>query len=119
VRIDRKIVGDITVLAFTGEFDAMDLGDAHQALGGAIEEDCTRAVFNLSGLTFINSMWIGYLLKTGRDLKARGGELVLSEPSRFFERVGTAIGVGRVITTFPTDQAALEHFGEDGSGPVA
>jgi anti-anti-sigma factor len=114
VRIERNTVGTVTILAFTGDFDAMDLADAQATVGGALEAGCTRAVFNLSELTFINSMWIGYLLKTARDFKERGGELVVSEPSRFFERVAQAIGVEKVVTTFPTDQAALEHFGMDG-----
>lgn len=115
MKIDRRTVGEVTVLAFTGDFDAMDLADAAATMGGALDEGCTRAVFNLRDLTFINSMWIGYLLKTARDLKDRGGELVISEPSRFYQRVGQAIGVEKVVTSFPTDQAALEHFGADGS----
>jgi len=115
VKIERKTVGAINILAFTGEFDAMDLADANEKMGGVTDEGCTRLVFNLSDLTFINSMWISYLLKTNKDLKAQGGELVLSEPSRFFQRVGQAIGLEKVFEIFPDDSAALKHFGEDGS----
>lgn len=115
MKIDRRTVGDVIIFAFAGDFDAMDLADAAATMGGALEEGCTRAVFNLRELTFINSMWIGYLLKTARDLRARGGELVVSEPSRFYQRVGKAIGVEKVVSSFPTDQAALQHLGEDGS----
>ena len=111
MKIERKSVGDITILAFAGEFDAMDLADANQAMGGVTDDGSTRLVFNLSGLTFINSMWISYLLKTNKDLKAQGGELVLSEPSRFFQTTIKHLGLDGEFRVFPDDQAALEHFG--------
>ncbi|MHC4163973.1 MAG: STAS domain-containing protein [Planctomycetota bacterium] len=114
MRIERKTVGNVTILAFAGEFDATDLAEADERVGVVVAEGRTRLVANLRELTFIDSMWIGYLLKTARRLKARDGELVLSEPSRFFQRVGQAIGIDRVFEIFPDDRAALEHFGEDG-----
>jgi anti-sigma B factor antagonist len=114
VRIQRNTIGNVTVVAFSGEFDAMDLPAVDAEMEGIIQEGCTRLVFNLRDLTFINSTWISYLVKTNRDLKAREGELVLSEQSRFFQRVGKALGIDRVFTIVPDDQAALEHFGEDG-----
>ena len=115
MKIERKTVGSINILAFTGEFDAMDLADANEKMGGVTDEGATRLIFNLSDLTFINSMWISYLLKTAKDLRAQGGDLVLSEPSRFFQRVGQAIGLEKVLETFPDDQAALEDFGAGGA----
>ena len=115
MRIQRNTIGSVTVVAFAGEFDAMDLPAVDQEMEGIVQEGCTRLVFNLRDLTFINSIWISYLLKTSRDLKAEDGELVLSEPSRFFQRVGKALGIDRVFTIVPDDQAALKHFGEAGA----
>jgi anti-sigma B factor antagonist len=115
VRIQRNTIGSVTVVAFAGEFDAMDLPAVDAEMEGIIQEGCTKLVFNLRDMTFINSTWISYLIKTERDLKARGGELVLSEPSRFFQRVGQVLGIERVFTIVPDDRAALEHFGEDGA----
>ena len=115
MRIQRRAVGNVTIVAFTGEFDAMDLPAVNAEMEGMIQEGCLRLVFNLRDLTFINSTWISYLLKTSKDLKDAGGELVLSDPSRFFQRVGQALGLERIFSVFPDDQGALEHFGEDGS----
>jgi len=114
VRIQRNTIGSVTVVAFTGEFDAMDLPAVDEEMEGIVQEGCKQLVFNLRDLTFINSTWISYLVKTSRDLKAQSGELVLSEPSRFFQRVGKALGIDRVFNIVPDDQAALDHFGEDG-----
>ena len=112
--IQRKTVGSVTILSFTGEFDAMDLREVTDEMAGVLGEGGERMVFNFRDLTFIDSTWISYLVKTAKDLKAQGGELVLSEPSRFFSRVGQAIGIDRIFKLFPGDREALEHFGEDG-----
>ena len=114
MNIDRKTYGTVTVIAFAGEFDALDMPSVREAMEGTVDDGCQSLVFNFRELTFIDSTWIGYVLHTARELKARGGELVLSEPSPFFTRVGSVLGVDKILPMFPDDQAALDHFGEGG-----
>ena len=116
MKIERKTFGSVTVLAFAGEFDAIDLPAVLETMKGVVQDGCDRLVFNFRDLTFINSTWIGYVIQTAKGLRARGGELVVSQPSPFFGRVGKVLGVDRILKVFPDDGAALQHFR---GGPAA
>jgi anti-anti-sigma factor len=114
VRIERKTAGNVTILAFAGEFDVVDMPATIEKIDGLIAGS-NRLVFNFSELTFINSSALGYLLKTMRALRNQGGELVYSEAAKCFRNVVEVYGVVNVFKAFPDDRAALEHFGETGN----
>lgn len=110
MKIERKEVGDATVLTFAGEFDAFNLPDVRAKLDTIVTQGKPRIVFNLHGLKFINSSAIEYLIKLRRDLDAAGGELVLSRPSKFFHSAITTLGIERIFKTFETDEDALDYL---------
>jgi anti-anti-sigma factor len=109
MHIEKQTAGDVVVLAFTGEFDAAHEPQLVKEIDGMIE-DATQVVFNVEGLTFINSSGLGYLLKTVKTLRDAGGDLVFSQPSRPFRNIVEVYGVAAVFHVCETDQAALEHF---------
>jgi len=113
VRIERKTAGNVTILAFVGEFDAANVPSTIEETDGLIE-GCVKLVFNFRELTFIDSSGLGYLLKTMKVLRDRNGELVCSEPAKCFRNIIDVYGVGRVFKIFATDRAALAHFAEAG-----
>jgi anti-sigma B factor antagonist len=113
VRIDREQVGEVTILAFVGEFDAADKPAMLEEIDALIEGS-KQLVFNLNEVTFISSSAIGYLLKTMKALRNRGGELALSEPAKCFRNIIDVYGIEHVFKVFASDRAALEHFGETG-----
>ena len=93
MKIERKTAGDVTLLAFTGEFDAFNLPTISEKLDNLIQTGVKKLVFNLRLLKFINSSALGYLIKTHKRLKEIDGELVLSEPSKFFQSTITTLGI--------------------------
>jgi anti-sigma B factor antagonist len=119
MKFERKPAGNVTILAFTGEFDGFHLPRVSEEIDALIEKGCTRLVFNLRRLKFINSAALGYLIKTGRRLKERDGELVLSEPSAFFQTTIKTLGIDQIFRIYPDDQEAVGYFhdagGEEGS----
>ncbi|MHC4974609.1 MAG: STAS domain-containing protein [Planctomycetota bacterium] len=114
MRIEKQTVGAVTILAFQGEFDAAGTPEAIEETDKLIE-GCARVVFNLRGVTFINSSGLGYLLKTAQALEDQGGELVVSEPAECFKKIVDVYEVDKVFHVCPHDLAALAHFGEGGS----
>ena len=114
MRIERKAAGNVTILAFAGEFDAANVPETIEETDELIEGSL-RLVFNFRDLTFIDSSGIGYLLKTMKVLRDRNGELVCSEPAKCFRNIVDVYGIGQVFKIFASDRAALEHFGEPGS----
>ena len=115
MKIDRKQAGDVMILAFTGEFDAFNLPTISEKLDALIEKGVAKLVFNLHLLKFINSSALGYLIKTHKRLRELDGELVLSEPSKFFQTTITTLGIDQIFKIFPTDEEAVKYF-HDASG---
>ncbi len=115
MKIERKTAGDVTLLAFTGEFDAFNLPTISEKLDNLIQTGVKKLVFNLRLLKFINSSALGYLIKTHKRLKEIDGELVLSEPSKFFQSTITTLGIDQIFKIFPVDEEAIKYF-HDASG---
>jgi anti-anti-sigma factor len=106
VRIDRKRVGQVDVLSFVGEFDRAPLVE----LDALVEEGRIRLVCSFRGLTFVTSPVIGHLVKTAKQLKTRGGEIVFSDPSRFMQATIQTLGLDQIFEVFPTDALAIRHL---------
>jgi len=109
VRIERRQVGQVDVLSFTGEFDASKVPLAE--IDALVEEGRIRLVCSFGGLKFITSPVIGYLVKTAKRLKGRGGEMVFSEPSRFMRATIQTLGLDQIFEVFPSDDEAVAHLG--------
>lgn len=110
--VEKQTAGDVVLLAFAGEFDAAGDTAELQELDELIGESA-RVVFNFRDLTFMNSSALGYLLKTTKTLRDRGGELVFSEAARAFRNIVEIYGLGPLFKVFPNDRAALAHFGAE------
>ncbi len=109
MQIDRKVAGDANILSFSGDFDAFNLPKISEKLDALIQTGIVKLVFNLKNLKFINSSALGYLIKTQKRLKELDGELMLSEPSKFFQSTVATLGLDQVFKIFATDEEAVMH----------
>ena len=108
--------GNVTLLKFHGELDATGV-PAISELDSLVEQGATRFVFNIQRLTFIDSSGIAFFIETLARLRESQGELVLSEPSKFFQTVISTLSLERIFKIFPTDEVAFKYFdGADGGG---
>ena len=114
MKIERKQAGDVTILAFTGEFDAFNLPTISEKLDALINTGAKKLVFNLRFLKFINSSALGYLIKTRKRLAEIDGELCIAQPSKFFQSTITTLGIDQIFKIFPTDEEAVKYFHEAG-----
>lgn len=110
MHIDRQARGDVTVIAFEGEFDFHDVMSAADTIGAYIEDGVHRLVFDLKALKFISSGGIGYFIQTAKRLRGLGGELVLACPPAAFGWVVQTLGIDRVVKIFPSDLEAVDYF---------
>lgn len=111
MKLDHTTQGDVTVLEFTGEFDAFNLGPVSKAVDDMIDHGQTKLVFQLKKLTFLNSSALGYLIKARKRAQAAGGDAVLAEPSKFVRKLLATVGLDKLFSVYDGTDAALAHFG--------
>ena len=116
MRVEQKTTDDVTILAFDGELDAFNLSAVSEKVDALINAGSTKLVVNLRLLTFINSSALGWLLETRERLDELAGDLVIAEPSEFFERAAVSLGIDRIFEIYPVEDEAVRHFQEAGRG---
>jgi anti-sigma B factor antagonist len=102
--------GDIVLLALRGHCETDDLPALKAQVDGFIEGGARKLCLNFAGLSFLNSTALGYLVATAKRLGELGGQLVLSEPSRFFAATIRTLELHHIFEIFPHDDAALQHL---------
>ncbi len=116
-------VGDITVMAFEGELDAVNLPTMNSQVDDLIGTGERRFVFNFHNVNLINSSTLGFLIKTRKRLEEMHGALVLSEPAKVVHSAISTLGIDQVFDTFPSNAAAADylrdHGGDESSGVTA
>ncbi len=107
--MERSDKGGVTLLKFP-ELDATRFSEITREFDALVGQGATRFVFNIQRLTFIDSSGIAFFIETLARLRESQGELVLSEPSKFFQTKIAALGIDRIFKIFPTDEEAIKYF---------
>lgn len=111
MKLDHTQQGDVTILEFTGEFDAFNLGPVSKAVDDMIDHGQAKIVFQLKKLTFLNSSALGYLIKARKRAQAAGGDAVLAEPSKFVRKLLATVGLDKLFSIYESTEDALRHYG--------
>jgi anti-anti-sigma factor len=105
-----RALGPLTVLELHSVREHVDLDLLAEELKARIEEGMDRLCVNVSGLLFVESLSIGFLVALRRHFDSRGGEVVLSEPSDVLEQTLTTLGLDGVFKVFATDLDAARYL---------
>ncbi|MHC4931457.1 MAG: STAS domain-containing protein [Planctomycetota bacterium] len=114
MRIEEEAFGDVTVVAFIGEFDLHTLSGASEKFDHLVRTLRHRLVFNIGGLEFISSSALSFFIDAVKRIKLLRGELVLSEPTRLFTKTVRSLGIEDFFTAFPNNREAIEYLRESG-----
>lgn len=111
--------GEPPVLELEGEFDLDNVPDIdrflRRSLGPLYHQD--HLVIDLARTTFIDSSFVGFLVRLTRAQRATNRELLLVRPCGQVRRVLGIVGLPNVVPVFETVEAAVDSVLE-GSGPV-
>ena len=111
MKIQRSVLADgVSALTLTGEFDAFAANPFLEQIETIVQSDNPNVVINLRLVLFINSTAIGSLIKARKRVRGLGGELVLAEPSARVQDALNTLGLGKVIKSFDTEDAAVDHL---------
>lgn len=108
---NTALLPDIVVLEIAGR---IVLGRECKQLEWAVEtlvaEGRRKVIFDLSGVTHIDSTGIGIIVMSAGNLKKAGGELRASVPAGHVEQVLTMTNVDKIVQLHPTTSAAAAGF---------
>ncbi len=71
-----------------------------------------KVIFDLTGVTHIDSTGVGIIVMSAGQMKEAGGELRLAGPNKHVEQVLKLTSIDKLVTWTPTVEEAAVAFGE-------
>jgi anti-sigma B factor antagonist len=99
--------GGWAIVALPAEVDMSNAERLREQLLAVIGEGATDVVADMSGTTFCDSSGVHALLQARKRVVAQGGRLRVVTASRSVLRLFDLLGLGTLITIYPTVAAAL------------
>jgi anti-anti-sigma factor len=101
---------DIHILRLEGYVDAHTFTEFEEELTQLVESGKYYLLLDLEKLTYINSTGLGLLMATFRQVRQHSGDLVIAKMSDKITNIFNLLGFSRLISTYPTEEEALEKF---------
>ena len=108
--IEKRTVGDVTVLDLVGDLTAVSgqaLEDAYRKISG---EPSTKILLHFSQEHYINSGGIAFMIGIAAEGKDKGQVIRISGLSDHFRKIFDMMGLTRYVEIFSTERDALEGF---------
>lgn len=102
--------GDILVVDLEGTIELATVQGAKDGIAEAWPEDTPKILFDLSGVRFVDSAGLGFLIGTLRRASEAGGDLKLSGLSSYLLGIFELVNLGKILKVYKTRDDALEAF---------
>ena len=104
---------DISFVALEGRLDADGVEEMEEPFAAATAERGLPTVVDMSGITFMSSLGIGFLFSNSKKLKKAGCKLVLLNPKGMVEAVLKTSKMDKVMPLMYDVAEAIEAVGGD------
>jgi anti-sigma B factor antagonist len=110
--IERKqIAPDITVLEMNGRIIlGNNARDVELKLAEVLHESAKKIIFDLTGVTMLDSTGVGILVVSQAKIKKEGGELRIAGASGVVSEILQMTSVDKLVHVFPTVADASANF---------
>lgn len=95
-----------------GYLDSSTFPKLQEHLNNLTEEDNINFLLDLADLDYISSAGLGVLMGILREVRARGGDLKITNMSEKIERVFNLLGFSRLMKIYPSDVEAINSFNQ-------
>ena len=107
----RQLEPDIEVLEISGKITiGWDCKQLEFAVPNLVREQRKKVIFDLAGVTFVDSTGIGIIAMSAGHVKEAGGELRLAAADGHVEKVLKLTNLHNIVALHPTTTAAAESF---------
>ena len=103
-------MGDVMILYPRGHINAHTVKEFEGQLVSLIEQQGTQLLINGRELSYIASAGLGALMGVIEDVRARQGDIRLSDLNQGVYEVFDILGFTHLFKIFPTEEEALNSF---------
>ncbi|MBS3872857.1 MAG: anti-sigma F factor antagonist [Firmicutes bacterium] len=108
MEIDLRYRGNVLVVTLKGELDHHAADKLRQLVEKELDKEIAiHLLFNLPGLTFMDSSGLGVILGRYRRVNAAGGKVGACSLHPYIERLYQMAGLPRIIPVYESEEAAL------------
>ncbi|NPV28571.1 MAG: anti-sigma F factor antagonist [Firmicutes bacterium] len=102
---------DTLIVRVYGEFDLRAADYCRRDIDQKLRTQGARHIlFNLGGVTFIDSSGLGVILGRYRKVKENGGKVAISDVPPRISRILELSGITRLIPVYPNESTALKEL---------
>ena len=98
------------IITIKGRLDAAAAPVADNALKKIVEEGCTRLLFDFGELEYLSSGGVRVILGVAKELKRKGGKIVLCSLNKFVKEIFIVSGVESLIPIEDSIESGLNQL---------
>jgi len=108
MKLQQKQNGEIEIFELSGELDFHNTPQVRDKVHEVLSKQAKKVVFNLKGVTYIDSSGLAVFVETLQKMKRYGGKLVLSELAAPVRSVFEIAKLDKVFTLAGTETEAVQ-----------
>lgn len=108
----HKTVGSVEIYRFSGSFDAMSASGCRESIVRAINDGKKYLILDFSGIDFIDSTGLGFLVSILKAAANQGGKLRICGLSLMLKDVFVMTKLDRVFDLDEDEEASLEALAQ-------
>ena len=108
MKIQQKKTGEIELFELSGELDFHSTPQVRDKIQEVLQKQAKKVVFNLKGLTYIDSSGLAVFVETLQKMKRYNGKLVLTELTSGVRGVFEIAKLDKVFTLADSETEALQ-----------
>ena len=110
MEIVKEVKQGIHVMKISGRMDANTAPEAEKVLMSVISEGAKKVILDLGNLTYISSAGLRVLLIIAKELRIKGGKIVLCSMIGIVKKVFDISGFSSILVIKTNENEALQSF---------
>jgi len=110
MEISRKEENGVVFITICGRLDADSSPEAEKVVKEVLEQPTDRLLFDLGELEYLSSAGLRVLLSAAKEMKRRGGKIVLCSLNPFVKEIFEVSGFQSLIDITDSVEAGLEKL---------